>query len=123
MELTDGGPMPLAEGDPDVVRRALEPLLDNARRHATGRVRLELSTGGGRVLLAVRDDGPGVDPEIAERDLRPGFRGSRETHDGAGLGLPLARRLARSCGGDVRVGEGPGGCFVLDLPALGRGAG
>ncbi|HVW18267.1 MAG TPA: hypothetical protein VHB30_08450, partial [Solirubrobacteraceae bacterium] len=38
---------------------------------------------------------------------------------GSGLGLPLARRLARSCGGDVLAGEGPGGCFVLELPALG----
>jgi signal transduction histidine kinase len=43
-------------------------------------------------------------------------------HPGAGLGLPLARRLARSCGGDVRLGPGPGGSFVLELPAL-RGAG
>ena len=35
---------------------------------------------------------------------------------GAGLGLSLARRLARSCGGDVVAGDGPGGCFVLVLP-------
>ncbi|MCW2991734.1 MAG: sensor histidine kinase, partial [Solirubrobacterales bacterium] len=33
--------------------------------------------------------------------------------------LPLARRLARSCGGDVTAGEGPGGCFVLSLPRAG----
>jgi signal transduction histidine kinase len=38
--------------------------------------------------------------------------------DGAGLGLPLALRLARSCGGDVSLGEGPGGHFVLNLPRL-----
>jgi signal transduction histidine kinase len=35
-----------------------------------------------------------------------------------GLGLPLARRLARSCGGDVLLGDGPGGAFVLELPAV-----
>jgi signal transduction histidine kinase len=43
-------------------------------------------------------------------------RGSSDPAAGAGLGLPLARRLARSCGGDVVLGEGPGGCVVLELP-------
>jgi signal transduction histidine kinase len=109
--------LPLAEGDPEIGRRALMPLVDNARRHARSRVSLELSSGGGRVLVAVRDDGPGVDPALGERVFEPGVRGDPRG-DGAGLGLALARRLARSCGGDVRLGEGPGGCFVLELPAL-----
>ncbi|HZO35625.1 MAG TPA: HAMP domain-containing sensor histidine kinase [Solirubrobacteraceae bacterium] len=111
--------LPLAEGDPDVVRRALTPLVENARRHARSRVRLELSAARGRVRVAVRDDGPGLDPELGERAFDPGARGSGAADGGAGLGLPLARRLARSCGGDVIAGPGPGGCFVLELPALG----
>jgi signal transduction histidine kinase len=115
-------PLPAAEGEPEVVRRALAPLIDNARRHARGRVTLELSDGtGGRVRLAVRDDGPGLDPTLGERAFEPGMRGAWEGGDGAGLGLPLARRLAQSCGGDVVAGPGPGGCFVLELPAVGRG--
>jgi signal transduction histidine kinase len=109
--------LPLAEGDPDVGRRALMPLVENARRHARTRVWLELSSAGGRVLLTVRDDGPGVDPALGERVFEPGVRGD-DSGEGAGLGLALARRLARSCGGDVRIGDGPGGCFVLELPAL-----
>jgi signal transduction histidine kinase len=112
------GAVPPAEGEPDVVRRALAPLVDNARRHARECVVLELSSSDGRVRLAVRDDGPGLDPALGERAFDPGVRG--DSGDGAGLGLPLARRLARSCGGDVRVGAGPGGCFVLELPAVGR---
>ncbi len=111
--------LPLAEGDPDVVRRALGPLVDNARRHARREVRAELSSAGGKVRLAVRDDGPGVDADIGERAFEPGVRGPDEAAGGAGLGLPLARRLARSCGGDIVIGAGPGGCFVLELPALG----
>lgn len=107
--------LPLAEGDPDVVRRALAPLIDNARRHARGVVKVELSTTGDRVLAAVRDDGPGLDAAIAERVFEPGFRSGSDTGS-AGLGLPLARRLARSCGGEVSAGDGPGGCFVLELP-------
>jgi signal transduction histidine kinase len=109
--------LPPAEGEEEVVRRALAPLVDNARRHAVSSVSIELSAVGGRVRAAVRDDGPGLDPALGESVFEPGVRGGG---DGAGLGLPLARRLARSCGGDVVAGPGPGGCFVLELPALGR---
>jgi signal transduction histidine kinase len=108
--------LPAAEGEPEVVRRALAPLVDNARRR--GAVRLELSAGDGLVRIAVRDDGPGLDPALGERAFDPGVRGPDAGGDGAGLGLPLARRLARSCGGDVVAGPGPGGCFVLELPAV-----
>jgi signal transduction histidine kinase len=110
--------LPHAEGDAEVVRRAIAPLVDNARRHARSGVRLELTTAHGHVRLAVCDDGPGIDPGLGERVFEPGVRGSDEP-PGAGLGLPLARRLARSCGGDVRVEPGPSGRFVLELPALG----
>jgi signal transduction histidine kinase len=116
------GDLPPAEGEPEVVRRVIAPLVDNARRHARERVLLELSSGDGRVRLAVRDDGPGLDPSLGERAFDPGVRGDGPDGDGAGLGLPLARRLARSCGGDVVAGSGPGGCFVLELPAIGRHA-
>jgi signal transduction histidine kinase len=101
------------------VHRALAPLVDNARRHARSRVAIEISAVDGLVRAAVRDDGPGLDSERAEHVFAPGVRRSGDGHRGAGLGLPLARRLARSCGGDVTVGEGPGGCFVLALPAVG----
>jgi signal transduction histidine kinase len=120
VEMSVDGPLPGAEGEPDVVRRAIAPLVDNARHHARERVRLELSADNGRVRLAVRDDGPGLDPELGERAFDPGVRGAGGAGDGVGLGLPLARRLARSCGGDVVPGPGPGGCFVLELPAIGR---
>jgi signal transduction histidine kinase len=110
--------LPKAEGEPDVVRRALAALIDNARRHARERVSLELSAGDGQVRLAVCDDGPGVDPGLGERVFEPGVRGGRDGFGGAGLGLPLSRRLARSCGGDVVLGGGAGGCFVLELPAV-----
>ena len=108
--------LPAAEGEPEVVRRALAPLVENARRHARERVSLEVSAAGGMVRLAVRDDGPGLDPALGERAFEPGARGTATDGNGAGLGLALARRLARSCGGDVVSGAGPGGCFVLQLP-------
>lgn len=110
--------LPRAEGERLVVQRALAPLVDNARRHARSRVAIELSADNGHVLAAVRDDGPGLDPELGERAFDPGVRGDDDAQGTAGLGLALARRLARSCGGDVVVGDGPGGCFVLVLPAV-----
>ena len=111
--------LPRAEGEPDVVHRALAPLVDNARRHARSRVSIVLSARGEHVFAAVRDDGPGIDPDLGEAVFEAGVRGSK-WGGSAGLGLPLARRLARSCGGDVVIGDGPGGHFVLVLPAVGQ---
>lgn len=110
--------VPGAEGEHDVVRQALAPLVENARRHAHSRVVLSVSSGDGRVRVSVRDDGPGLEPELRERAFEPGVRGASAANGGGGLGLPLARRLARSCGGDVVATDGPGGCFVLELPEV-----
>jgi signal transduction histidine kinase len=117
VEVTAPPDLPMAEGDPDIVRRALMPLVDNAHRYARTAVRVELDADERRVRLTVLDDGPGVDPELGDRVFDPGVRGD-DDHPGAGLGLPLARRLARSCGGDVRLSRGPHTAFVLELPAL-----
>jgi signal transduction histidine kinase len=114
VELVVDGAIPAAEGDAEVVRRALAPLVENARRHARERVTLAVSADERAVRIAVLDDGPGLDPALAERVFEPGYQGDRG--NGAGLGLALARRLARSCGGDVAARAGPGGCFVLSLP-------
>lgn len=105
--------LPAAEGDPAVVRRALAPLVDNARRHARRHVTLRLSADEVTVRLTVADDGPGPQPALVEAIFDAGFSSQP---DGAGLGLPLARRLARSCGGDIVLGPGPGGSFTLVLP-------
>jgi len=117
VEVSSPADLPMAEGDPDIVRRALMPLVDNARRHARTAVRVELEADERRVRLTVLDDGPGVDAALGDRVFDPGVRGD-DDHPGAGLGLPLARRLARSCGGDVQLVPGPQGAFVLELPAL-----
>lgn len=102
--------LPLVEGDHDVVARALAPLVDNARRYARRQVTLELAARDGTVRLAVRDDGPGI---TDERCFEPGVRDP--SSGGAGLGMPLARRLARACGGDVVLDDG---AAVLVLPAV-----
>jgi signal transduction histidine kinase len=72
----------------------------------------------GTVQIAVADDGPGVAPEEAAAIFEPGHRGSAQPadHAGAGLGLALARRLARSAGGDITAEAASGGRFVVRLP-------
>jgi signal transduction histidine kinase len=105
-----------AEGEPEIVRRALAPLVENARRYARSQIVIELATSGGRSRATVRDDGPGLDPDLGDDAFQPGRRGAGAPPGGAGLGLPLARRLARACGGDVSATVGPGGSFILELP-------
>ena len=108
---------PLSVGaDEDLVAQTLHPLVDNAVRHARRKVTLVLGESDGEVVFDVSDDGPGVPPEAIERIFEPGASGS----GGAGLGLPLARRVARSCGGDVdAVPSLTGGRFRLRLPDTG----
>lgn len=100
----------------DLVLRALSPLLDNARRHASSLVTLRAVARGSVVEFHVEDDGPGLEGGDVEELFVPGHRGA--TSPGAGLGLPLARRVARSLGGDVHVVAGAGGGhFVLTVPS------
>ena len=114
----------LIAGPVDLAQRALSPLLDNAVRHAASRVTLRVVARGALVEFHVEDDGPGVEHGEVERLFVPGHRGA--SSDGAGLGLPLARRVARSLGGDVEAVAGldsrpGGGHFVLTLPSVPKG--
>jgi signal transduction histidine kinase len=113
--VTAADDLPAADAEPALVRQALSPVVENARRHAATRVWIELSRRGGQVTVQVCDDGPGVDPAIAASVFEPGARGPG-TNGGAGLGLPLAQRLARSCGGDLRLLPGSPTRFELTLP-------
>lgn len=86
-------------------------LLDNARRHAHSRIDVVITPGRDRIELRVADDGPGVPVELTERVF--GRFVSLDGLGGSGLGLPIARDLARACGGDLTYEDGG---FVLHLP-------
>jgi signal transduction histidine kinase len=114
-------PLPVRVGvDPDLAERILHPVLDNACRYARAHVTLSLARTDGVVIFSVSDDGPGVALEEAEAIFEPATRGEagRRTGPSAGLGLALARRLARSASGDVEAEPSTGGGrFVVRLPA------
>jgi two-component system, OmpR family, sensor kinase len=114
-------PAPLRVGvETEVAERVLFPLVENACRYGASSVRIGLEHRGGAVVFRVEDDGPGVAERDRERVFDPGWRngaGDQPDDQGAGLGLPLARRLARAAGGDVYVEPGaPGGRFAVRLP-------
>jgi len=115
-------PAPAKVGvEADLVERILSPLIENATRFARERVTIEIRTADGEVVFAVLDDGPGVDPLDRERIFDPGFRRTGPSADvgaGAGLGLPLARRLAGAAGGTVEASDASArGAFAVHLPA------
>jgi signal transduction histidine kinase len=111
---------PLRVGaDADIAARALEPVVENACRYGRSRVTIALVDDGNHILFRVLDDGPGLGGDDAERVFEPGVRGAAgESVPGAGLGLALARRIARSMSGDVSASVDPrgGGAFSVLLP-------
>ena len=117
----DGAGGMRATAEPKLVERILAPLVENASRHARSRATVRIVRDGPWLEVAVEDDGPGVKAGEEATIFEPGFRGDagpNANHSGAGLGLPLARRLARSAGGDVEADPGAaGGRFVVRLPA------
>jgi signal transduction histidine kinase len=106
----------------EVARRILLPLLGNAYRYARSAVSVTAQQGPGQVQLVVRDDGPGVPDEFRDDVFEPGRRADPEdAHPGAGLGLALARRLARAAGGDIALGDGSGSTGAVFTVTLPRG--
>jgi signal transduction histidine kinase len=108
--------------DAEVVERVLQPVVENACRYATTYARVSMHLRNGAVTFVVEDDGPGVADAERELIFEPGVRGRAAQRDGApagaGLGLALARRLARSATGEVAAEPNGGGArFVVSLPA------
>lgn len=103
------------------VAQVVHALLTNAHRHAPGSVvDVVVEREGDFALIRVEDRGPGVAPQDREMIFERGERGSADDDDGRGLGLHIARTIARSQGGDLRVEERPGGgaSFVLTVPTV-----
>jgi signal transduction histidine kinase len=110
--------------DPRKVRQILLNLLSNAVKFTdTGAVKLELTRDQGSCSFRVRDTGRGVGDSDCERIFEPFFQVPEDgvPTSGTGLGLPVARELARHLGGDVTVESSPGegSTFTVHLPDKG----
>jgi two-component system OmpR family sensor kinase/two-component system sensor histidine kinase BaeS len=109
--------------DPDRLDQTLSNLVSNALRHtpAGGRVTLAAQKAPGGVELVVADSGVGIDPADLPFVFDRFWRGDRaRSRGGAGLGLPIARRLVEAHGGRIDVSSrlGMGTTFTVWLPAV-----
>jgi signal transduction histidine kinase len=109
-------------GDELALGQVVRNLLDNAARHAQGRVEVSVNRNGHRVVLTVDDDGAGIPEDQRERVFERFVRldEARARDDGgSGLGLAIVREITRAHGGEAAVNASPlgGARFTVDLPA------
>ena len=98
-------------------RRCFANLMENAVKYGQ-RADVTLETGASEIVVRIEDRGPGIPEEFREQVFRPYFRlePSRGRHTGgSGLGLTVARSVARAHGGDVRLRERPGGGLTAEV--------
>jgi signal transduction histidine kinase len=117
----NAAPRVVALVDLERLHRALTALVENAFEHCQQGVHisLEAEAGGGMVTIAVCDDGPGIDPDQADRLFERFCRGQKRG-EGAGLGLSIVSALAEAHGGRARLAprKGGGTRAIIELPAI-----
>jgi signal transduction histidine kinase len=112
----------LVDADPKRVQQVVRNLMENARKYGGEQVLVEGFSYGDHYVVVVADNGPGV-PDASIEQIFEHFeqlsKGDARSSSGIGLGLPIARRLARAMGGDVwyerRFPTGSRFCFSLPL--------
>ena len=129
-QVTLTGPAPdspavAVAGLPVALRRAVTALVDNAVRHATGRVTVSVDAEGRSAHVDVVDDGPGIDPELAPRMFDRFATGRDGTGPGRrryGIGLSLVNEIVAAHDGQVEVlrRDVPGAALRITLPIARR---
>jgi signal transduction histidine kinase len=107
----EASPRAVLDVQPNLLRRALRNLIDNALLYA-GQARVRVSEEEGRIALIVDDDGPGIDEARIAEALEP-FSRIEESRNrdsgGAGLGLAISRAVALAHGGELKLAGRPEG--------------
>jgi two-component system sensor histidine kinase MprB len=104
----------VVEGRADRLSRAVNNLLDNARKYSPATQPIEVAVTDGEVT--VRDHGPGIPPNELEHVFDRFYRGAGSRHEaGSGLGLAIVRQVADAHGGEVSVESAPATGTVFRL--------
>jgi nitrogen fixation/metabolism regulation signal transduction histidine kinase len=111
--------------DRALMRRVLANLCQNAAeavRPARARIHLGVARTRDRAVLTVADDGPGIDRDLWGRIFDPYF--TKGKAGGTGLGLAIVKKIVLQHGGEIQVGDRPGGgaSFTIALPLVADGA-
>jgi len=117
------GPVVYASANSEELRRVLANLVDNAVRHASSTVALEVRSEGGHAVLTVADDGPGIPADERERVFER-FARLDDARDrdagGTGLGLAIVRELLRRSDGSISLQDNPSGAGLVAVVHLAR---
>lgn len=114
----DGSEPPVLRRPPEVIR-ALSSFVDNAIDFAETRVEVSAVYDAKSVVITVRDDGPGFSADVLSKlgqpyiSTRPSGEGSRQGHEGMGLGFFIAKQLLERSGAEVGVRNDKGGGAVV----------
>jgi two-component system sensor histidine kinase KdpD len=112
--------LPMVPMDAVLMEQLLFNLMDNTLKHTPVEAGLEVEARmeGDTVFVEVMDRGPGLTEGEEESIFEKFVRGSHASAPGSGLGLAVARGIARAHGGDLKAFQRPGGgaVFQLQLP-------
>jgi PAS domain S-box-containing protein len=113
--------LPLCHGDREQLQRAFTNLFANAVQHSAsgGSISIHSRSHGNWFVIAIRDNGVGIEPDIQSRIFERFFRKDEaHTTAGMGLGLPMTRAIVEAHGGTIEVQSTPGqgSTFTVRLP-------
>ncbi len=95
-----------------LLARMFRVIYDNAIQAGAKRITTHATSSAGVLTIEIRDDGPGIPDAIHETLFEPLVTTKK---DGTGLGLALARRVAKAHDGDIALGPAPGACFLITM--------
>ncbi len=121
VELDAANEVPPLEGDPALLLRLLENLLENACKYSSNAVRLRVRASPAEVTIEVEDEGIGIEQGDLARVFQPFFRSERSRArgtGGVGIGLALCRRIVEVHRGTIEVksAQGQGTTVTVRLP-------
>ncbi len=116
--------LPLVSGDPDELTQVMMNLLVNSEQALSEtdgdrRIVIRTYSEGGKVIVEVGDNGPGIPEGVRHRVFEPFFT-TKPTGSGTGIGLSVCRGIVLAHGGDIEIEPGEGGVgskFTIRLPA------